>query len=104
MKTLFWHLQWQNLYDLGARKFGIVSVAPVGCLPSPRANNTSGHCKEELNELARMSHTRMEGLLQALSFQLKEMKYSLGNASEMTINIIEDPLAFGKLIKCLHTH
>ncbi|XP_059440558.1 GDSL esterase/lipase At5g33370-like [Corylus avellana] len=89
------HNHLKNLYDLGARKFGIVSVAPVGCLPSQRANNTSGQCKEELNELARMSHTRMGGLLQALSFQLKEMKHSLGNAYEMTINIIEDPLAFG---------
>lgn len=53
-------------------------------------------CVEELNELAQIFFIETQALLQKLSLNLKGMKYSLGNAYEMTMSIIEDPLAFGK--------
>lgn len=87
---------WQNLFNLGARKFGIVGVPPIGCCPAIRANNSAGACVRELNELARTFNNLTEVLLQNLTSELYEMKYSLGNVYKMTMIIIEDPLAFGK--------
>ncbi|KAL6214104.1 hypothetical protein ACLB2K_013542 [Fragaria x ananassa] len=47
-------LKWQTLYNLGARKFGIISVAPIGCCPSQRIFNATGGCLEELNEYPKL--------------------------------------------------
>ncbi|XP_021819542.1 GDSL esterase/lipase At4g16230-like [Prunus avium] len=85
----------EGLYKLGARKFGIISVAPIGCCPHARVSNTSGVCREELNKLAQSFFISLKDLLGKMSSKLKGMKYSLGNAYEMTMSIIEDPLAFG---------
>ncbi|XP_008242080.1 PREDICTED: GDSL esterase/lipase At4g16230-like [Prunus mume] len=85
----------EGLYKLGARKFGIISVAPIGCCPHARVSNTSGVCREELNKLAQSFFISLQDLLLKMSSKLKGMKYSLGNAYAMTMSIIEDPLAFG---------
>ncbi|BBH08084.1 GDSL-like Lipase/Acylhydrolase superfamily protein, partial [Prunus dulcis] len=89
----------EGLYKLGARKFGIISVAPIGCCPHARVSNTSGVCREELNRLAQSFFISLKDLLLEMSSKLKGMKYSLGNAYEMTMSIIEDPLAFGKYFR-----
>lgn len=86
------------LLTLGARKFGIISVPPIGCCPSQRIYNTTGGCLEELNEHARAFYATMEALLCKLSSEYKDMKYSLGNTYEMTINVIQNPLPFSKLL------
>ncbi|KAF3440374.1 hypothetical protein FNV43_RR18658 [Rhamnella rubrinervis] len=91
-----YHSHLRDLYNLGARKFGIVGVPPIGCCPAVRnALNLSG-CVEPLNEFARGFNTQLEILLQNISStELTEMKYALGNSYEMTLDIINNPSAFG---------
>ncbi|KAA8546148.1 hypothetical protein F0562_020958 [Nyssa sinensis] len=84
----------KNLFNLGARKFGIISIPPIGCCPSQRVFNATGGCLEDMNNFARAFHSALNTLLSNLSSELQGMKYSLGNAYEMTINIIENPLPF----------
>ncbi|KAM1137093.1 hypothetical protein ACFX2B_034731 [Malus domestica] len=84
----------KGLIDLGARKFGIISVAPIGCCPSQRVYNASGGCLEDLNDLAVAFHSRLDALMSKLSSECKDVKYALGNAFEMTINVIRNPLPF----------
>ncbi|KAL6224424.1 hypothetical protein ACLB2K_003279 [Fragaria x ananassa] len=94
-------LKFQNhlktLYKLGARKFGIISVAPIGCCPHARVqpNVDPRVCVKELNDLAQTFFIKAQNLLKKLSSELKGMKYSLGNSYEMTMSIIQDPYAFG---------
>ncbi|KAK4562075.1 hypothetical protein RGQ29_004799 [Quercus rubra] len=71
----------KDLLNIGARKFGIISVPPIGCCPSHRIYNATGGCLEEWNDQAR-------------AFHATGMKYSLGNTFEMTLSVIEDPLSF----------
>ncbi|PRQ23079.1 putative triacylglycerol lipase [Rosa chinensis] len=87
----------KNLYKLGARKFGIISVPPIGCCPYARVqpNVDPSVCVKELNKLAQTFFIETHALLRKLSSDLKGMRYSLGNAYEMTMSIIQDPLAFG---------
>ncbi|GAY46086.1 hypothetical protein CUMW_094260 [Citrus unshiu] len=82
------------LLNLGARKFGIISVPPIGCCPSQRIYNSTGGCLEILNEYARAFHASIESLLCKLSSEHKDMKYSLGNTFEMTINVLNNPFLF----------
>ncbi|XP_062024821.1 GDSL esterase/lipase At5g55050-like [Rosa rugosa] len=84
----------KTLYTLGARKFGIISVAPIGCCPSQRIFNATGGCLEELNDHAIAFHLKLDALLCKLSTEHEGFKYSLGNSYEMTINVIQNPLPF----------
>ncbi|XP_038699407.1 GDSL esterase/lipase At2g23540-like [Tripterygium wilfordii] len=84
----------QSLYNLGARKFGIISMPPLGCCPYVRDRN-NGKCLELANEFAKSFFIQMKTLLELLSKQLPGMTYSLGNSYKMTVNIIQNPLIFG---------
>lgn len=86
----------QSLYKLGARKFGIISVPPIGCCPALRIQNTTGGCLEDLNTLATEFYSTINTLLIKLSTDYSDIKYSLGNAYEMTINVIDNPHPFGE--------
>ncbi|XP_042983353.1 GDSL esterase/lipase LTL1-like [Carya illinoinensis] len=86
--------QLKVLLELGARKFGIISVLSIGCCPSQRLYSPNGDCLEELNDHARAFHTKIKSILCRLSEEYQGLKYSLGNAYEITINVIDNPLPF----------
>lgn len=90
-----WHILWQSLYDLGARKFGIVSIAPIGCCPLERALGT-GECNKEMNDLAQAFFNATEILLLNLTSQVQDMKYSLGNLYEIAYEVLHNPRSVGK--------
>ncbi|KAJ8764521.1 hypothetical protein K2173_006261 [Erythroxylum novogranatense] len=85
----------QNLYDLGARKFAIVSVPPIGCCPSPRAVLKSDVCIKEMNDLAVAFFVNIQALLKSWSSQFPGVTYSLANSYQMTSDVMENPLVFG---------
>ncbi|XP_030466908.2 GDSL esterase/lipase At4g16230-like [Syzygium oleosum] len=90
-------VQLTNLYNLGARKFGIISVPPLGCCPAARVENKTERsgCLTELNDYARAFYSTVSALLPSLSSQLHGMIYSLGDAYNMTFTTMKDPKAFG---------
>lgn len=51
---------------------------------------------EEINEYATLFYTTIQGLMQKLSSEYQGMKYSLGNAYDMTMNVINNHNAFSK--------
>lgn len=87
---------WQSLYDIGARKFGIIGIPPIGCCPAERLHNVTGGCIDEANEFAKEFHNATELLLEQMKSELPGMTYSLGNSYEMTMAVIENSYAFGK--------
>lgn len=89
-------IKYKALYNLGARKFGIISVPPIGCCPSQRIYNSTGGCLEIENTFARAFHSSLDALLKKLTSKLSGLKYSLGNSYEMTINVINHPQLFSK--------
>ncbi|KAI3808370.1 hypothetical protein L1987_24319 [Smallanthus sonchifolius] len=83
----------KNLYHMGARKFAIISIPPIGCCPIARSLS-GGSCTDDTNSLARACHTSFESLLNNLSSTLKGFKYSLANTYNMTMSIISKPIGF----------
>ncbi|KVI08757.1 Lipase, GDSL, partial [Cynara cardunculus var. scolymus] len=63
----------KNLHNMGARKFGILSVAAIGCCPMARAYN-GGPCGDEPNDLARAFYVSVQSLLQNFSSTLEGFK------------------------------
>lgn len=84
----------QSLYNLGARKFAIITIPPIGCCPVERSYNGS-ECLQGANEFTRQFYNATETLLQQLSSQLSAMNYSIGNSFGLTLDIMGNPLAFG---------
>nr|XP_028949224.1 GDSL esterase/lipase 4-like [Malus domestica] len=54
----------RRLFDLGAKKFGIISVPPVGCVPLQRNSAKDGSCSEPMNEYAKLFYKALQGVLQ----------------------------------------
>ncbi|XP_027347980.1 GDSL esterase/lipase At5g37690-like [Abrus precatorius] len=81
----------KNLYDLGARKFGILSVPPIGCVPILSAfADPSTHCVNEINDVAQIFHVQLDRMLQNLSSECPGMKYSLGDSYNITFTMINN--------------
>ena len=85
----------QELYELGARKLGIINVGPVGCVPRVRVLNATGGCADGMNQLAAGFDAALESLLAGLAAKLPGMAYSLADSLGLTQDTLADPLAVG---------
>ncbi|XP_042755674.1 GDSL esterase/lipase At5g33370-like [Lactuca sativa] len=103
--TAIYAIHLKNLYNLGARKFGIMGVPPLGCCPISRAIS-GGACTKEINDVASAFYTSLKSLLKNLSSTLEGFKYSLANSYNMTMSVIENPPTGFKDVKtpCCGNH
>ncbi|KAI4314624.1 hypothetical protein L6164_027512 [Bauhinia variegata] len=81
----------ENLKNYGARKFGILSIAPLGCVPVMRLPND---CNQELNAITYKFYVLLKGVLKNLTSRFPEMKYSLTNTHNTTVEMILAPELF----------
>jgi len=84
------------LYNLGARKFGIIDVPPIGCCPYSRTLHPSGLCIDGLNDLVRVFNKATHTVLENLSSKMVGIKYAIGSSFAVVENIIADAQALGK--------
>ncbi|CAD5193739.1 GDSL esterase/lipase At5g55050-like [Musa acuminata AAA Group] len=87
--------QIERLYDLGARKFAVLGVPPIGCVPMVRVAISSYGCNEDLNDLCLRFKTATKALLKDLSMSFKGFQYSFGDLYEMFTQIFSDPQQYG---------
>ncbi|XP_008778519.1 GDSL esterase/lipase At5g55050-like [Phoenix dactylifera] len=85
----------KELYTLGARKFGVVDVPPIGCCPYSRSFNATGGCIDKMNELALGFNNAVRALMRNLRLTLKGMKYSIGSSYEVVLSIMKNSEALG---------
>ncbi|CAN6206639.1 unnamed protein product [Urochloa humidicola] len=69
-----------DLYNLGARKFGIINVGPVGCVPRVRVLNATGGCADGINQLAAGFDVALQSLLAAQKAKLPGFAYSIADS------------------------
>ncbi|XP_047056173.1 GDSL esterase/lipase At1g71691-like [Lolium rigidum] len=69
-----------DLYGMGARKFGIINVGPIGCLPRVRVLNKTGACNEALNRYAAGFAAIVKLALANLASKLPNFSYSLADS------------------------
>ncbi|PWA88024.1 Lipase, GDSL [Artemisia annua] len=98
--TTTYAIHLQNLYDLGARKFAIIGVPPLGCCPMERHLNLTmmggnGGCVESMNGLAQAFHASTQSLLHNFSSANPGVFYSLGNTYNTILSIIDNRRASG---------
>ncbi|CAN6206634.1 unnamed protein product [Urochloa humidicola] len=86
----------QELHRLGARKFAVINVGMVGCVPRVRAlDAAAGACAGGMNDLAAGFDAALEQLLAGLAAKLPGMAYSLADSFGLTEDAFANPAASG---------
>ncbi|KAL6873557.1 hypothetical protein ACP4OV_013639 [Aristida adscensionis] len=84
-----------ELYKLGARKFAIINVGPVGCVPLVRVLSPTGACAAGLNQLAAGFDAALKSTLPTLAAKLPGLAYSLADSMGLTQATFANPMALG---------
>lgn len=86
------------LYEKRARKFGFLSLSPLGCLPALRALNpkaNKGGYFEEACALAQAHNNALKAVLTSLEHILTGFKYYNSNFYEWLHDRIINPSKYG---------
>uniref|UniRef100_J3M2V2 GDSL esterase/lipase n=2 Tax=Oryza brachyantha TaxID=4533 RepID=J3M2V2_ORYBR len=84
-----------GLYRMGARKFGVINVGLVGCVPLMRLQSPAGDCSRGLNSLAAGFNSALASLLAGLASRLPGFTYSLADSFGFAEEAFADPAASG---------
>ncbi|KAL5583618.1 hypothetical protein UlMin_016060 [Ulmus minor] len=87
--------QMKRLYDNGARKFVIVGIGLIGCIPSVRNKDNTEQCNKDLNHLANKYNEGLRSILNNLKLELKDINYSYFDGYSVMNNFIQKPATYG---------
>ncbi|KAK1431346.1 hypothetical protein QVD17_07803 [Tagetes erecta] len=87
----------QKLYNLGARRIGVFSIPPIGCLPSQRTlkGGTLRECAERYNELAALFNTKLSREIEYLNHNLPFARMVYIDGYYLPLDIIQNPTKYG---------
>ncbi|XP_068649235.1 GDSL esterase/lipase At1g29670-like [Aristolochia californica] len=86
----------KKLYELGARKFVLLSTEPLGCVPVVRSSPLGqGSCVDSFDHAAKLFAGRMQSLVDEIKPQLPEANLVFVNVYNIMKDIIDDPTSHG---------
>ncbi|CAI9108825.1 OLC1v1008519C1 [Oldenlandia corymbosa var. corymbosa] len=88
----------QEIYDKGGRKFGILNLGPLGCLPVSRAKNVTGggdgSCDPQANDVVELHNYGLAMSLLQLQAQLQGFRYSLFDSFSAALAAQSNPTKY----------
>ncbi|XVF11326.1 hypothetical protein REPUB_Repub08aG0017900 [Reevesia pubescens] len=89
-------LQLQRLYTLGARKFLVSNVSPLGCTPIMlNMKKHTGQCVEEVNQRVSAYNKLLPNFLKKLQSTLSGSKFVLGDTYKVFEDVFASPSSYG---------
>ncbi|KAL6623569.1 hypothetical protein ACP70R_033448 [Stipagrostis hirtigluma subsp. patula] len=86
----------KELYELGARRFAILDILPVGCLPSQRAITANGGCDAGGNWLSRIFNALLRTeLAKAAAAAMPGARYAVASLYNVLSDMIANPTLAG---------
>ncbi|XP_062074624.1 GDSL esterase/lipase EXL3-like [Humulus lupulus] len=87
----------QDLYKEGARRIGVVSLPPIGCVPSQRtlSGDISRGCNEQGNQAATLFNAKLSSLLTSLNNKLPQARLVFFDIYKPLISLIQNPSTYG---------
>lgn len=90
----------KRLHNLGARKFVVVGVGPLGCIPFVRALNLlpSGRCSSDVNNLVQGYNKKLRKMLYQLNEELgPSVVFVYANSFDIVTGIITHYQEYGEI-------
>ncbi|KAI3993636.1 hypothetical protein MKX01_002649 [Papaver californicum] len=91
-------LQLMTLYELGARKFVIQNVPPIGCVPFERALNklwNGGSCVAPINDAAMLFNTKLKALVLELNSNLVGSQFVYADIYDIVWDLLSNYQSYG---------
>uniref|UniRef100_A0A803R129 GDSL esterase/lipase EXL3 n=1 Tax=Cannabis sativa TaxID=3483 RepID=A0A803R129_CANSA len=87
----------QDLYKEGARRIGVVSIPPIGCVPSQRtlSGDISRGCNEQGNQAAILFNSKLSSLLTSLNNKLPQATLLYLDIYNPLLTLIQNPATYG---------
>ncbi|KAI3922593.1 hypothetical protein MKX01_006282 [Papaver californicum] len=87
----------QGLYDMGARRIGVFSAAPIGCLPSQRtiAGGKARNCVKKYNEAAQLFNSKLSSALDKLTSEFVHGRAVYVDICNPLQELIDHPHKYG---------
>ncbi|GAB4839195.1 hypothetical protein Ancab_028722 [Ancistrocladus abbreviatus] len=87
----------EELYGLGARRIGVFSLPPIGCVPSQRslAGGVRRSCAEDHNQAAVLFNSKLSSVLESLKTQLPNSKLVYVDIYNPLLDLILHPDQYG---------
>ncbi|CAL1363184.1 unnamed protein product [Linum trigynum] len=86
-----------HLRGLGARKFALMAIYPLGCTPSARQRSPGGTtgCIAPLNFAAQLFNTKLKSMVDTLNQQYPDSKFVMIDAYRIIDQILNKPVLAG---------
>ncbi|KAF8775870.1 hypothetical protein HU200_004132 [Digitaria exilis] len=92
----FYGADLEKLHSMGARKFAIINVGPIGCSPFVQNDPArNGGCDDGMNRLAGEFNAALGSLLSDLGTRLHNFRYTLADFYGFSNATFANPLASG---------
>ncbi|KAM0874646.1 hypothetical protein ACQ4PT_037329 [Festuca glaucescens] len=89
----------ESLYGLGARRIGVTSLPPMGCLPASvtlfGGGGNGGGCVERLNNDSLTFNTKLQAASEAVKKQRLDLKLVVFDIYNPLLNLVSDPNSAG---------
>ncbi|XP_004499846.1 GDSL esterase/lipase At1g71691-like [Cicer arietinum] len=86
----------KKIYDLGGRKFVIIGVGPIGCIPGYIIRKShSQDCNEDVNQKVKPFSKKLPWMLQELKTQLSGSLFTILDSFKVFKKIRNSPEKFG---------
>ncbi|CAN8321887.1 unnamed protein product [Cochlearia groenlandica] len=87
----------EELYKMGGRKFGFLTIGPYGCAPAALVLNTTniGSCYNPVTELIDIHNKKFSNAIKRLERELSGFKYALHDYHTSLLERINNPSKFG---------
>ncbi|KAI3512472.1 hypothetical protein L1887_19788 [Cichorium endivia] len=85
----------KGIHEKGGRKFGIVTVPPLGCWPSVRAGRPGNTCNEESDVIVNLHNQKLSQKLEELENQLEGFMYAKYDLNAAIRKRMKNPSKYG---------
>ncbi|GAV85325.1 Lipase_GDSL domain-containing protein [Cephalotus follicularis] len=87
----------QELYGLGARKIGVFSAPPIGCVPSQRTmgGGIERECSKKENQAATLFNSKLSSQVDALSKKFPDSWIVYLDVFHPLLSLIQNPAPYG---------
>ncbi|XP_051126350.1 GDSL esterase/lipase At5g55050 [Andrographis paniculata] len=85
----------KGIHGLGARKFLVVAIPPLGCAPKQRLKSKTDACDEEVNNWSKKYNDELTRMLPSLQLELGAFHYTYFDTYGVLLELIQNAAAYG---------